>query len=80
MRPGRAHAIAAKAREKKINLRIVDGDHLGISFDETTRRSEVERLLSCFRHTRSDSPDLDHIDEVVSEAIRRRRCSARAIS
>jgi glycine dehydrogenase len=67
--PGRAHAIAAKAREKKLNLRIVDGDHLGISFDETTRRSEVERLLSCFRHSRTENPDLDELDAKVSECI-----------
>ncbi|MDH3740609.1 MAG: aminomethyl-transferring glycine dehydrogenase [Hyphomicrobiales bacterium] len=67
--PGRAHAIAAKAREQKINLRIVDGDHLGISFDETTRRSEVERLLSCFRRTGSARPDLDAMDEEITERI-----------
>ncbi|MGI9462669.1 MAG: glycine dehydrogenase (aminomethyl-transferring), partial [Aestuariivirgaceae bacterium] len=67
--PGRAHAIAAKAREQKINLRIVDGDHLGISFDETTRRSEVERLLSCFRRTGSAKPNLDMLDDEVSECI-----------
>ncbi|MGI9462807.1 MAG: aminomethyl-transferring glycine dehydrogenase, partial [Aestuariivirgaceae bacterium] len=67
--PGRAHAIAAKAREKKINLRIVDGDHLGISVDETTRRSEVERLLSCFRKSGAASPSLDDLDEEITECI-----------
>ncbi len=67
--PGRAHAIAAKAREQKINLRIVDGDHLGISLDETTRRSEVERLLGCFRRSGAPRSSLDELDKEISECI-----------
>ncbi len=67
--PGRAHAIAAKAREKRINLRVVDGDHLGISFDETTRRSEVERLLSCFQRAGTTTPNLDSLDEQIGECL-----------
>ena len=67
--PGRAQAIAAKAREQQINLRIVDSDHLAISFDETTRRSEVERLLACFKTTALKAVTLDEIDERLEEAI-----------
>ncbi len=67
--PGRANAIAAKAREQRINLRVVDGDHLGISFDQTTRRSEVDRLLSCFRRAGTPKPNLDEIDNTVEHAI-----------
>ncbi|HUF45879.1 MAG TPA: aminomethyl-transferring glycine dehydrogenase [Aestuariivirgaceae bacterium] len=67
--PGRAHAIAAKAREQRINLRIVDSDYLAISFDETTRRSEVERLLACFKTTALKAVTLDDIDERLEEAI-----------
>ena len=67
--PGRAHAIAAKAREKRINVRLVDGDHLGISFDETTRRSEVERLLGCFRRAGSTAPALDVLDDQIGECL-----------
>src|SRR5919106_2381066 len=33
--PGQAGRIAARARESRINLRVVDSDRLGISFDET---------------------------------------------
>ena len=40
--PGRAHALWAKAKEKRINLRFVDADHLGIAFDQSTRREELE--------------------------------------
>ena len=67
--PGRAHAIAAKAREKRINLRLVDGDHLGISFDETTRRSEVERLLGCFQRAGAPTAQINELDSQVSECI-----------
>jgi len=67
--PGRAHAILAKAREKRINLRLVDGDHLGISTDQTTRRSELERLLSCFNGKALKKTTLDQIDEEVTECI-----------
>ncbi len=67
--PGRAHAIAAKAREKHINLRIVDADHLGISFDETTRRSEVESLLSCFDSSIMRRTTLDALDALTVECI-----------
>ena len=67
--PGRARALAAKARERKINIRLVDADRLGISFDETTRRSEVERLLTCFKTTAMHGTDLDQMDEGLSECI-----------
>lgn len=67
--PGRARTILAKAREKRINLRFVDADHLGISFDATTRRSEVERLLSCFKTFAMDGVTLDDLDEQVEECI-----------
>jgi glycine dehydrogenase len=72
---GRAHAIAARAREQRINLRVVDADHLAISFDETTRRSEVERLLACFKTTALKGMTLDEIDtglkETIAEPLRR---------
>ncbi|MEM9277313.1 MAG: aminomethyl-transferring glycine dehydrogenase [Pseudomonadota bacterium] len=67
--PGRAYAILAKAREKRINLRLVDGDHLGISVDQTTRRSEIERLLSCFNAKALKGRTLDQVDDEVSECI-----------
>lgn len=67
--PGRANAILAKAKEKKINLRMVDGDHLGISVDQTTRRSEIEQLLSCFNGKTISVRTLDQIDEDVKDCI-----------
>ncbi len=67
--PARAYALVAKAREQRINLRHVDADHIGISFDETTRRSEVERLLGCFKTRGLDDWSLDAIDEELKECI-----------
>ena len=60
---GQARRIAAKARESHINLRVVDADHLGISFDETTRRRDLEQLWNVFKSdasTRLNISDLDH--------------------
>jgi glycine dehydrogenase len=67
--PGRAHMLLAKAREKRINLRFVDGDHLGISFDQSTRRQELERLLSCFRTDALERIDIDTLDAKIIEVI-----------
>jgi glycine dehydrogenase len=66
--PGRAHMLWAKAKEKRINLRFVDADHVGLSFDQTTRRKEVNTLLSVFK---SDAlyTDLDVIDTKVEPAL-----------
>ena len=66
--PGRAHMLWAKAKEKRINLRFVDADHLGISFDQTTRRKEVLNLLSVFR-SGAESTDLDAVDSQVKPAL-----------
>jgi glycine dehydrogenase len=73
--PGRAHALLAKAREKRINLRFVDADHLGVSFDQSTRRQEVERLLTVFKTDALEKVKLDDLDartgEVIQPALRR---------
>lgn len=46
--PGRAAEIAGQARQNQINLREVDADTLGISFDETTSAGDVELLWKIF--------------------------------
>ena len=46
--PGQANALAARARESWINLRLVDKDRLSISFDETTRRKNLMSLWKVF--------------------------------
>ena len=67
--PGRAHAVAAKAKARRINVRIVDADHLGVSFDETTRGGEVESLLACFDSAVMRRATLDELDALTVECI-----------
>ena len=44
--PKSARKLVSAARKAGINLRLVDSDTVSISFDETTRVADVERLLS----------------------------------
>ncbi|SDU25758.1 aminomethyl-transferring glycine dehydrogenase [Halopseudomonas salegens] len=46
--PGRAGSIVERARNARINLRLIDADTLGASLDESTTRSTVQTLLACF--------------------------------
>ncbi|MGX7732238.1 aminomethyl-transferring glycine dehydrogenase [Rhodococcus sp. 2H158] len=46
--PGRADAVVAAALEAGINVRRVDGDHVGISCDEATRDVDVAAVLAAF--------------------------------
>ena len=74
--PGRAHNLWAKAKEKRINLRFVDADHLGVSFDQSTRRQELMKLLAVFKSDAEARADIDAIDakmgEVIPLALRRK--------
>jgi glycine dehydrogenase len=71
--PGRAAQVAAAARERRVNLREVDGDTLGIALDETTTPAIVRRVLDAFGV--GATPDAAALDaaqrEVVPEALRR---------
>jgi glycine dehydrogenase len=75
--PGRAHMLWAKAKEKRINLRFVDPDHLGVSFDQSTRRQELANLLSVFK-SGAETTDLEALDAKVGDVIpeKLRRTSA----
>ncbi len=46
--PGRAGAIGAAARERRINLRAIDADTVGLSLDETTTPEVVEAVWAAF--------------------------------
>ena len=43
--PGEAEALADRARDAGFNVRRVDGDHIGLSLDETTRREDVQGVI-----------------------------------
>ncbi|MFN8036197.1 MAG: aminomethyl-transferring glycine dehydrogenase [Acidimicrobiia bacterium] len=63
--PGRAEEIAAAARARRINLRVVDADTLGIALDETTTRATVEAVWSAF----GVAADVDALDAATGDAI-----------
>jgi glycine dehydrogenase len=67
--PGQAGRIAAHARERFINLRVVDANHLAISLDETTRRRNVQTLWNVFSTGAADRLDIKAIDNDVTENI-----------
>jgi glycine dehydrogenase len=69
--PGLAKSIVARAREQRINLRFVNADHIGISFDQSTRRAEVLRLLSVFKTDAPSRFNLDELDKDVEEVVPR---------
>ena len=66
---GQARRIAARARESRINLRVVDANHLGISFDETTKRVHLERLWAVFATHAKTKFSIDDIDAVITDCI-----------
>ncbi|HEX6887175.1 MAG TPA: aminomethyl-transferring glycine dehydrogenase, partial [Candidatus Nanopelagicales bacterium] len=43
--PGHAAEVLAEARQRGINLRLVDGDHVGITTDEVTVEAHVTAVL-----------------------------------
>ncbi|HEX9768019.1 MAG TPA: aminomethyl-transferring glycine dehydrogenase [Kiloniellales bacterium] len=67
--PGQAARIAAKARESRINLRFVDANRLGIAFDETVKRGNLEALWRVFATKADQLLDIDRLDAEVEDAI-----------
>jgi len=50
--------IHARARGIGFNLREIDATHVGVSFDETTTRADIEALWGLFART-GNTPDFD---------------------
>ncbi|MFT3715102.1 MAG: aminomethyl-transferring glycine dehydrogenase [Gordonia sp. (in: high G+C Gram-positive bacteria)] len=46
--PGKAARVVAAAKERGINLRQIDADHVGIACDETTTDDDVSAVLEAF--------------------------------
>jgi len=67
--PGQAHKLAAKARESRINLRVFDPDHLGISVDETTKRQDLETLFRVFSAKAGAALSVEELDREVGGTI-----------
>jgi glycine dehydrogenase len=67
--PGQAARIAAKARESRINLRFIDANRLGISFDETVKRGNLQALWRVFATKADQLLDIDRLDAEVEGCI-----------
>ena len=63
------------ARDRGINLRLVDADTVGIACDETTERARHRGVVGGVRQSTSSVDDIDAIDEAVdaefAEPLRR---------
>ncbi len=64
--PGRAAAIVAAAADRRVNLRMLDGDRVGISLDETTTPAIVAAVLAAFDPS-SDGGASDEIADASTE-------------
>ncbi|MFM9024050.1 MAG: aminomethyl-transferring glycine dehydrogenase, partial [Planctomycetaceae bacterium] len=53
----RTAALAARARERGMNLRVLDGRTLGVALDETTTRADLVRLWGVFAADGQALPD-----------------------
>lgn len=63
--PGRAAAVMAAARERGINIRLVDKDRVSVSCDEATTRAHIEALWQAF----DVSANVDEVDLSTSDTI-----------
>ncbi len=46
--PGQAEAVVAAAEVSGINLRLIDADHVGVSYDETTTCADAKAVAAAF--------------------------------
>ncbi len=67
--PYKAHKIASRAEEARINLRIIDNNTLGISLDESSSRKLISQLWKIFATPDKPLPDLSEIDKSIGECI-----------
>ena len=70
--PGRAEAIAAAARARRVNLRVVDADHVAVAFDETSTEATVDRVWAAFGIAGTASPTAGTNSEVLGVGMLRR--------
>ena len=63
--PGRAAQVHAAARAQGINLREIDGDHVGMSLDELSTRATVEAVWAAF----GVSASVDELDATAPDGI-----------
>ena len=74
--PGAAAATVAAALTQQINIRLVDDDHVAVSFDETSDLALVERLLTAFPGATLQGAVTEHLpqellrtDDILDHAV-----------
>jgi glycine dehydrogenase len=65
--PGRAAEVLAEARERRVNLRLVDADTVGVSTDELTDRSHVAAVWAAFGVAPAGS--LDELEAAAQDSL-----------
>ncbi|MFJ8976537.1 aminomethyl-transferring glycine dehydrogenase [Streptomyces sp. NPDC102282] len=63
--PGKAAQVVADARERGVNLRLVDADHVSVACDETTTRARVAAVWAAF----GAGGDIDALDAETADAL-----------
>ncbi|MEU7133225.1 aminomethyl-transferring glycine dehydrogenase [Streptomyces sp. NPDC046261] len=63
--PGRAAEVVEAARERGVNLRLTDADHVGIACDETTTRDRLASVWAAF----GVRADVEALDATTAEAL-----------
>ncbi|MGV6396496.1 aminomethyl-transferring glycine dehydrogenase [Pseudomonas caspiana] len=61
--------LHAKARAQQINLREIDGERLGLSFDETTSQASIETLWAIFAGEGQNLPDFAALAQSVEARL-----------
>ncbi|MCS6879598.1 MAG: aminomethyl-transferring glycine dehydrogenase [Geminicoccaceae bacterium] len=70
--PGRAQELVRRAADQKIDLRPIDADRFGLSFDETSTPALVARLLAILGAPERPLEELDRsAPEGIPEPLRR---------
>lgn len=67
--PSRARRIAARAREARINFRVIDADSLGMSLDETTSKDQLIAVWKIFSSEADSLLKINQLDEILEEII-----------
>ncbi|HEX6994486.1 MAG TPA: aminomethyl-transferring glycine dehydrogenase [Gammaproteobacteria bacterium] len=74
---GRAREIHAAARRRRMNLREIDADRVGISLDETATRADVEALWQIFAEVAPGAgasqrvPPFDQVEATAPDLVPR---------
>ncbi|MER5893461.1 aminomethyl-transferring glycine dehydrogenase [Streptomyces sp. NPDC001876] len=63
--PGAAADVVASARERGVNLRHIDADHVSIACDETTTRAQIAAVWAAF----GAGGDIDALDADAEDAL-----------